>query len=299
MTRSPWECTVTADKPVHLGREFNGATGKKILLLRSCRVVGEGGPTTLYCAVQGRPSLALGRFTSTAPLRQLRVLLYGGGGEDPILSCRGGVKGGLVVSGVLLQGAAAQSEMLPAASHSVGVETGQVAADNIAAIADAQSPAVVAIAGAIAATITSQMPPPSETAAPAPESQPRAKRRKAADAEQSRRITTPISRKTLKSGVVVEVLKAGEGLPAVRGRMVTVRHESSLAGGERFDEGELAFRLGMSEVLRGWDEGINGMMRGERRRLLVPSRLAYGLRGLPPKVPPGASLTVDVEMLQC
>jgi len=80
---------------------------------------------------------------------------------------------------------------------------------------------------------------------------------------------------------------------------VKVRYDGRLAkNGKRFDKGVINFKLGKGEVIQGWDEGVKGMLRGEQRRLLIPSKMAYGPRGAPPDIPPNADLTFDVELLQ-
>jgi len=81
---------------------------------------------------------------------------------------------------------------------------------------------------------------------------------------------------------------------------VQVGYEGRLVkSGSRFDKGIIKFRLGLGEVIRGWDEGVLGMLRGERRRLLVPAHLGYGSRGAPPAIPANADLVFDVELVAC
>ena len=50
-------------------------------------------------------------------------------------------------------------------------------------------------------------------------------------------------------------------------------------GGKQFDKGTIDFRLGAGDVIKGWDEGVKGMMKGEKRKLFIPSAMAYGRRG--------------------
>lgn len=110
---------------------------------------------------------------------------------------------------------------------------------------------------------------------------------------------TPVTRRTLSSGLQYEVLKPGNGPVAASGKTVQVRYEGYLTNGHRFDKGTIKFRLGLGEVIKGWDEGVKGMLRGEQRRLLVPARLGYGVQGAPPVIPPNAALVFEVQLLNC
>lgn len=67
--------------------------------------------------------------------------------------------------------------------------------------------------------------------------------------------------------------------------------DSSVKRGQKFQ-----FRIGIGQVIRGWDEGVMGMKVGEKRRLYIPSNLGYGARGAGGVIPPNADLVFDVEL---
>jgi FKBP-type peptidyl-prolyl cis-trans isomerase len=109
------------------------------------------------------------------------------------------------------------------------------------------------------------------------------------------------SRKT-EGGVEYTTLKEGSG-PAVKpGQKVKVHYTGKLDDGRKFDSshdrGE-AFetQIGVKDVIKGWDEAIPGMRVGEIRKLVIPPNLAYGAQGQPPKIPPNATLTFEIELL--
>lgn len=108
-------------------------------------------------------------------------------------------------------------------------------------------------------------------------------------------VTTP-------SGLKYQVLKAGDGNVARSGQSVKVHYTGWLTDGTKFDSsvdrGEpFSFKLGAGQVIPGWDEGVAGMKVGEKRRLTIPSNLAYGKRGAGGVIPPNATLVFDVELL--
>ncbi|CAI5732380.1 unnamed protein product [Peronospora destructor] len=70
------------------------------------------------------------------------------------------------------------------------------------------------------------------------------------------------------------------------------KFDSSLDHNQLFE-----FKLGVGRVIKGWDQGLVNMCIGEKRRLTIPSDMAYGDGGSPPKIPAKATLVFDVELL--
>jgi len=106
---------------------------------------------------------------------------------------------------------------------------------------------------------------------------------------------------TTPSGLEYQDLKKGSGEPATRGDIVTVHYTGWLKDGKVFDSslgGEsFSFKLGVGEVIAGWDEGITLMMVGGKRKLWIPPELGYGRRGSLPEIPPNAELIFEVELV--
>ncbi len=108
-------------------------------------------------------------------------------------------------------------------------------------------------------------------------------------------VTTP-------SGLRYQTLATGTGAEALPGHTVTVNYTGTLDNGTVFDTSigrePFSFHLGAGEVIKGWDEGVAGMMVGEKRKLTLPPAIAYGARGTPGgPIPPNATLTFEVELL--
>lgn len=100
----------------------------------------------------------------------------------------------------------------------------------------------------------------------------------------------------------IETLKPGTGAAAASGKKVTVHYTGTLTDGKVFDSSEnrkapFTFTLGQGQVIPGWDKGVDGMKVGERRRLSIPSNLAYGEKGVGSVIPPNAPLVFEVELL--
>ena len=101
----------------------------------------------------------------------------------------------------------------------------------------------------------------------------------------------------------VEDLVEGQGAVANAGSRVRVNYSGVIYSTGReldnsYDRGQpLDFTLGTGEVLPGWDQGIEGMKVGGRRRLTLPPDLAYGDQGSPPDIKPGETLIFVIDLL--
>ncbi len=98
-------------------------------------------------------------------------------------------------------------------------------------------------------------------------------------------------------------LSVGDGAEAQAGSTVSVHYVGiAHSTGEEFDasynRGEpLQFRLGVGQVISGWDTGVQGMKVGGRRRLVIPPHLAYGDRGAGGVIKPGETLIFVVDLV--
>src|ERR1022692_2735266 len=107
---------------------------------------------------------------------------------------------------------------------------------------------------------------------------------------------------TTKSGLKYIEVKVGDGKIAKKGDAVTVPYTGMFKDGKKFDSSldrnkPFTFELGQGEVIKGWDEGVAGMKEGGKRKLIIPSDLAYGPKGRGP-IPPNAELHFDVDLLK-
>jgi FKBP-type peptidyl-prolyl cis-trans isomerase FkpA len=107
---------------------------------------------------------------------------------------------------------------------------------------------------------------------------------------------------TTSSGLQYVVLQEGTGDGVAAGKKVTVHYTGWLTNGTKFDSSldrgrAFDFTLGIGQVIKGWDEGVQGMKVGEKRKLLIPSALGYGPRGAGGVIPPNADLVFEVTLL--
>ncbi len=111
---------------------------------------------------------------------------------------------------------------------------------------------------------------------------------------------------TTESGLQYEDTKIGDGATAAAGNHVSVHYTGWLYNngeqGKKFDSSKdrndpFEFPLGAGHVIKGWDEGVQGMKVGGTRRLVIPASLGYGARGAGGVIPPNATLLFEVELL--
>jgi peptidylprolyl isomerase len=109
-------------------------------------------------------------------------------------------------------------------------------------------------------------------------------------------VTTPSGLK------YVELAQGKDGATPQKGQTVTVHYTGTLEDGTQFDSSRdrnqpFSFKIGIGQVIKGWDEGLSTMKIGDRRKLIIPSELGYGSRGAGSAIPPNATLLFDVELL--
>jgi len=108
-------------------------------------------------------------------------------------------------------------------------------------------------------------------------------------------VTTP-------SGLKYKEIKVGTGALPTAGQTVFVHYVGTLENGTKFDSSRdrnspFSFKLGVGQVIKGWDEGLSTMKVGGRRQLTIPAELGYGSRGAGAVIPPNSVLIFDVELL--
>ncbi|KAK9800161.1 hypothetical protein WJX73_001068 [Symbiochloris irregularis] len=104
-------------------------------------------------------------------------------------------------------------------------------------------------------------------------------------------------------GVEVQTISAGDGSSfPKKGQEVTVHYTGTLTNGSKFDSSRdrnqpFKFKLGLGQVIKGWDEGVAQMSKGQRAKLTCTPDYAYGARGYPPVIPGNSTLIFDVELI--
>lgn len=105
-----------------------------------------------------------------------------------------------------------------------------------------------------------------------------------------------------KSGLKYVDKVVGAGAQPKTGQTVRVHYTGWLTDGKKFDSSvdrgqPFEFVIGVGQVIKGWDEGVSTMKVGSKRKLIIPSNLAYGKTGAGNSIPPDSTLVFDVELL--
>ncbi len=113
---------------------------------------------------------------------------------------------------------------------------------------------------------------------------------------------SPANAVTTPSGLKYVELEEGNGVTPQPGQTVVVHYTGTLEDGTKFDSSRdrnqpFSFKIGVGQVIKGWDEGLSTMKVGGRRQLIIPSELGYGARGAGNVIPPYSTLLFDVELL--
>lgn len=112
---------------------------------------------------------------------------------------------------------------------------------------------------------------------------------------------TPVPTSQSATGLLIEDIKVGDGVPAVAGNTVKVNYTGYLTDGSQFDSSydrnqPFEFTIGAGQVIKGWDEGVVGMKVGGKRKLTIPPELGYGARGAGNLIPPNATLVFEIVL---
>lgn len=104
------------------------------------------------------------------------------------------------------------------------------------------------------------------------------------------------------SGLRYQIIQKGDGAQAEKGKSISVHYKGQLPDGTVFDSSyqrkqPIDFTVGVGQVIKGWDEGLQLLKVGDKARLVIPSQLAYGSQGAGGVIPPNATLIFDVELM--
>lgn len=125
----------------------------------------------------------------------------------------------------------------------------------------------------------------------------------AASADPPPEISSVVQWHTTPSGLQYAELAVGKGPLPREGQVIIIHFSGWMDDGTQFEDTRkrgraFGFPLGSGQVIKGMDEAVRTMRAGGKRRLVVPSQLAYGEKGVPGLVPPNAKLTFDIELLR-
>ena len=106
--------------------------------------------------------------------------------------------------------------------------------------------------------------------------------------------------------VLKKITKEGNGNSPITGQKISVHYKGYLKDGKVFDQSKkkkkskpFVFKIGVGEVIQGWDAGVASMKKGECATFYIKSEYAYGSQGAGPDIPPNTDLYFDVELVNC
>ncbi len=121
--------------------------------------------------------------------------------------------------------------------------------------------------------------------------------------DSTNKVTSTNTTASPSAGLKIEDLKVGTGSAVKAGDTIKIHYLGTLENGKKFDSsydrGEpFQTQIGVGQVIKGWDQGVIGMQIGGKRKLTIPSDLAYGERGAGGVIPPNATLIFELELLE-
>jgi peptidylprolyl isomerase len=109
--------------------------------------------------------------------------------------------------------------------------------------------------------------------------------------------------KKTQSGLKYAVLTEGKGDPVKKGQKATLHYSGWLEDGKKFDSSidrgrPMTFPVGDERMIKGFNEGVEGMKAGEKRQVIIPAKLGYGAEGRPPVIPANATLIFEIQLIK-